>query len=131
MRIEEMPAVIHDWPEHTRLTEGDSIETVKVVPGADVPRVREAEPARNSNKSSVPGPARLIQRDNAVDNHTQRVTGLTTALRLALDQLTLPKTGARDWASDLRYGDLIITRINEATTAIHEALDLIDIHENG
>ena len=39
MRIEEMPAVIHDWPEHTRLTEGDSIETVKIVQGTDVPRI--------------------------------------------------------------------------------------------
>ena len=130
MRIDEMPAVIHDWPEHTRLTEGDAIDTVKVVPGTDVPRVREAEPAPIPRLSSE-GPARLIQRDNAVDNHAQRVTGLTTALRLALDQLTLPKHGARDWATDLRYGDLIIERINEASVAIHEALDLIDIHENG
>ena len=24
MRIDEMPAVIHDWPEHTSLTEADT-----------------------------------------------------------------------------------------------------------
>ena len=68
MRIEEMPAVIHDWPEHTRLTEGDSIDTVRIVPGTDVPRVRETSPAPIPRLSSE-GPARLIPHPSADDHH--------------------------------------------------------------
>ena len=116
-------------------------ETVIIVHDRDTPIVDgpEDEPGpvrapsdRTRGRAPVEtGPARLISRDNAVDNHAQRVAGVTTALKAANDFLSLPKTGARDWAADLRYGDDIITRINEAVTAIHEALDLIDIHENG
>ena len=45
------------------------------------------------------------------------MTGLVTSLKAADDFLSVPKTGARDWASDLRYGDPIIERINGAVTA--------------
>ena len=134
MRIDEMPALVHDWPEHTRLTEGDSIDTVTIVHdrgSSASPAVGRDETGPAIPRTSSDGPARLIQRDNAVDNHTQRVNGLTTALKAALDFLSVPKTGARDWASDLRYGDPVIERINEAVTAIHKALDLIDLNENG
>jgi hypothetical protein len=113
-----------DWGE------GETVTVVRDRSDVPVAGTDEAGPVRSPAKR-VTEPARLIQRDNALDNHAQRVTGLVTSLKAVDDFLSLPKTGARDWASDLRYGDPIIERINHAVTLIHEALDIIDMNENG
>ena len=125
-----------DWGEGETVRVLDPDE-IRPASSRRLPANREEEVEPGPAHSPVPiggnslSPARLITRDNAIDNHTQRVNGLTTALKTADDFLSVPKTGARDWAADLRYGDPIIERINDAVALIHEALDLIDIHENG
>ena len=129
MRIDEMPAVIHDWPEHTRLTEGDAIETVRVVPGTDVPRVRET-PAPIPRLSSE-GPARLIPHPSADDHHETAVKAMLDQTRLALDSLSLPKRGAMAWAYAINYHADVREQLYEAEARLQHALDLIDIHENG
>ena len=128
MRINEMPAVIHDWPEHTRLTEGDSIDTVKIVPGTDVPRVRRTEPAPTVSSE---GPARLTQHPSADDHHETAVKAMLDQTRLALDALSLPKRGAMAWAYAINYHSDVREQLYEAEARIQHALDLIDIHENG
>ena len=127
MRIGEMPAVIHDWPEHTKLTEADS-DTVTVVPGSTTwePEVGPARPVKSSE-----GPARLIHHPSADDHHDTAVKAMLEQTRLALDSLSLPKRGATAWAYAINYHSDVRDELYEAAARLQHALDLIDIHENG
>ena len=72
MRINEMPAVIHDWPEHTRLTEGDSGETL--YESSRVPTFPGYERRTRPQSPDCP------RRGRPVSSHTRPLT--TTTRRL-------------------------------------------------
>ena len=117
-------------PNISNSPKATSIETVRVVPGTDVPRVREADPAPIPRLSSE-GPARLIPHPSADDHHETAVKAMLDQTRLALDALSLPKRGAMAWAYAINYHADVRQELYEAAARIQHALDLIDIHENG
>jgi hypothetical protein len=103
----------------------DPVEEVTVISAA----AAAARPAPDTPANTEVATLRHVV--NADELHEQRVNALRTALNAAMDFLTLPKTGAKAWASDLRYGDGVIDHVEEAADRVMAALNLISIHEEG
>jgi len=123
LNLEEEVWVVNPRPDRELF---DPVEEVTVISAAAAAsRPAPPEPPTNTEVATL---RHVVTAD---DLHTQRVDALRAALNAAYDFLTLPKTGAKAWASDLRYGDGVIDSVEEAGDRIVAALNLISIHEEG
>ena len=104
----------------------DDNEGVNVIPAEEAVLREPTERAPFDHEVNVP---MLRHALNADDLHAQRISALTIALQAAIDFLTLPKTGAKAWAADLRYAESVIGHIEDAADSCVSALRLIDISE--
>lgn len=107
----------------------DPIEEVTVI-SAEAARGERSRYRSGTDPAGAEPVAMLRHVANADDLHEQRVNALRTALNAAMDFLTLPKTGAKAWASDLRYGNDVIRHVEEAGDQVMAALNLISSHED-
>lgn len=124
-----------DWPAELYAPAErifDEPETVRVLASGESSdlsfhreREWEVEP-----KPVYDEPAPLLKHVLTADDlHDQRIAALTEALQAGLNFLTLPGTGAKAWAKDLSYSELVTEHIEEATRQITTAMNLIDIRE--
>ncbi len=123
-----MPAVVHDWPEHTRLTEGDSIETVRVVDPVEALHIAESiardhyAPMRAEVEKNIDDGARL---DTYQARRLRTITDIIDDLEKGLTRAA----SAKDGAASIGYFQVAIAKLDDMIAAGHEARDLISMFE--
>ena len=117
MRIEDMPPVVHDWPEHAKLTEPESDDMVKLVFGLteEQHRTKTTETYRDDG-------ARL---DTYEASRVRTLSRITDDLDSGLTGAQSAKRGAKS----IGLLPMVIDKIDEMIAAGHEALDLIAMLE--
>lgn len=125
-----------DWPAELYAPAEaifDEPETVRVLASgesSDLSSPRFVSEAAWERSVVYDEPAPLLKHVLTADDlHDQRIAALTEALQAGLNFLTLPGTGAKAWAKDLSYSELVTEHIEEAARQITTAMNLIDIRE--
>ena len=124
-RIDDVPItwstpVIHEWPEHARLSEPDGIETVRVVPSIE----EMPAPFRDPPPPIIDDGARLDTPE------ARRSRNLGDLAEWTLKAVTTARR-ARECGQSFGYHSEVLDALSEMIEWGSKALDLIGLYEDG